>query len=169
MKRFRYDRVCSLCGRMKCSHQSVRSFEEVMNHRALGWLAFLVALATVVSSCSSSDPNSGRVLYSITVTPATADAQTFPDGQVTFTASGMFSVAPSPAPLSFAAPFAGQFIVANPTNPPETIATVVSTGNSTATVQCASGATGTVSVVASAFANNGTNTVITGSAQLNCP
>lgn len=144
-------------------------FEEFMDRRALGLIALLTALATVISSCSSSGPDSGRVLYSITVTPATADAQTFPNGQVTFTASGMFSVAPSPAPLTFAAPYAGQFLVANPTNPPETIATVVSTGNSTVTVQCASGATGTVSVVASAFANNGTNTVITGSAQLICP
>jgi hypothetical protein len=140
-----------------------------MNQRALALLVFLIALATVISSCSSSDPNSGRVLYSITVTPPTADAQTFPNGQVTFTASGMFSVAPSPAPLTFAAPYTGQFNVANPTNPPATIASVVATGNSSVTVQCTSGATGTVSVVASAFANNGTNTVITGSAQLTCP
>jgi hypothetical protein len=140
-----------------------------MDRCTLGLLAFLVALATLISSCSSSDPNSGRVLYSISVTPATADAQTFPNGQVTFTASGMFSVAPSPAALTFAAPYAGQFNVANPTNPPESIATVVSTGDSSVTVQCAPGATGTVQVVASAFANNGTNTVVTGSAQLTCP
>ena len=131
--------------------------------------AFLIALATVVSSCSSGNPNLGRVLYSISVTPATADAQNFPNGQVVFTATGMFNLPPSPAPLTFAAPYAGQFVVSNPTNPPATIATVVASGNSTITVQCASGSSGTVPIVASGSANNGTDTVITGNAQLTCP
>jgi hypothetical protein len=151
------------------SARIIGSFRKTNMSRASGLLAFLIVLATVISSCSSSAPDSGRVLYSIAVTPATADAQEFPNGQVTFTASGMFSVAPSPAPLTFAAPYAGQFIVANPTNPPASIATVISTGNSTVTVQCAPGATGMVQVVAIASANNGTNTVITGDAQLTCP
>lgn len=147
-----------------------RGFQNIlMDRHALVLLALLVSVASLVSSCNSVDPNSGRVLYSISVTPATADAQTFPNGQVTFTASGMFSVPPSPAPLTFAAPYAGQFIVANPTNPPATIATVVATGNSTVTVQCATGASGTVPVVASGTANNAANTVITGSAELTCP
>jgi hypothetical protein len=103
------------------------------------------------------------------VTPAAADAQNFPKGQVVFTAAGIFNLPPSPAPLTFTAPYAGQFIVENPTNPPATIATVVSSGNSTVTVQCAPGASGTVQVVASASANNATNTLITGSGALTCP
>jgi hypothetical protein len=131
-------------------------------------LSLSVGLAMLLS-CSSSNPNLGRVLFSISVTPATADAKDFPNGQVIFTASGSFSLPPSPAPLTFMPPYAGQFIVANPTNPPATIATVVTTGNSTVTVQCAAGVSGTVPVTASASANNGTDTVITGSAELTCP
>lgn len=140
-----------------------------MHRGALLSFALLVALATLISSCSSGDANLGRVLFSVSVTPATADAHNFPGGQVVFTASGMFNLPPSPAPLTFTAPYVGQFVVLNPTNPPATIATVVSTGNSTVTVQCASEASGTVPVVASASANNGTDTVITGSAALTCP
>lgn len=140
-----------------------------MNRGVLILMAMFVGLAGLMASCSSNNPNLGRVLFSISVTPATADAKNFPNGQVIFTASGMFSLSPSPAPLTFTAPYAGQFGVANPTNPPATIATVVSTGNSTVTVQCAAGASGTVPVVASASANNGTDTVITGSGELTCP
>lgn len=142
---------------------------DLMNRRVRVLLVLSIAIASFFSSCSSSNPNIGRVLYSISVTPATADAQNFPNGQVTFTASGSYSLAPSPAPLTLTAPYAGEFVVANPTNPPATIATVVTTGNSTLTVECAPGATGTVAVVASASANNDTTTVITGSAQLTCP
>jgi hypothetical protein len=139
-----------------------------VHRRALILLSLSVAVATF-SACSSGNPNLGRVLFSISVTPASADAKNSPHGQVVFTASGMFSLPPSPAPLTFTAPYAGQFIVANPTNPPATLATVVTTGNSTVTVQCAPGASGIVPVVASASANNGTDTVITGSAELTCP
>ncbi len=140
-----------------------------MDRRFLLFAAFLIAVATLVCSCSSADPNIGRVLYSISVTPATADAQNSPNGQVVFTATGMFSLPPSPAPLTFAAPYTGQFIVANPTAPPATVATVVASGNSTITVQCATGASVTVPIVASGLANNGTDSVITGSAELTCP
>lgn len=148
----------------------VRAQSNLMDRRViLVFNALLIGFAALLSSCSSNNPNIGRVLYSISVTPATADAQNFPNGQVVFTASGSYSVAPSPGPLISTAPYNGQFVVANPTNPPATIATVVSMGNSTVTVQCASGESGTAAVVATANANNGTNTVITGSAQLTCP
>ena len=157
-------------GRMNGSNHRESALKLILMDRCMALsLAFLVAVTVLLSSCSSSNPNVGRVLYSISVTPATADAQNFAKGQVVFTATGSYSLAPSPAPLTFASPYAGQFVVANPTNPPATIATIVSTGNSTVTVQCASGESGTVPVVASASANNGTNTVITGSAELTCP
>jgi hypothetical protein len=155
---------------MNCSTARESALKlNLMNRRVLLSIAVPMTLALLLSSCSSSNPNIGRVLYSISVTPATADAQNSANGQVIFTATGSYSLAPSPAPLTFAAPYAGQFVVANPTNPPATIATVVSTGSSTVTVQCASGESGTVPVVASASANNGTDTVITGSAELTCP
>lgn len=147
------------------------NFEENM----AGWRGWCLALAAitlvaiVLSSCASNGPDQGRVLLSISVTPATADAAAFPNGEVTFTATGTFSVAPSPAPLPSTPPYSGQIFVSNPTNPPETIANAVSTGNSTITVQCVSGVTGTVPIVASASANNGTAITITGSAQLTCP
>ena len=138
-----------------------------MSYR-LRCLAPVLVLATFGSlSCGSSNPNIGRVLLSVSVTPAAADAQSFPNGQVTFTATGTFSLPPTPAPLSFVAPYGGQFVVNNPAS--TTIATVVSNGTGTVTVQCTSGASGTVPVVASGAANNGSGIVITGSAQLTCP
>ncbi len=129
----------------------------------------MTVVAALLASCATNPPDPGRLLLTITVTPATADAQAYPNGQVTFTATGTFSVAPSPAPLPFTAPYNGQIFVSNPTNPPGTIANVVSSGNSSATVQCVSGVSGIVPIVASGYANNVNQTVITGSAQLTCP
>jgi hypothetical protein len=127
----------------------------------------LAVLAAFLLSCGTSDPNYARVLTSITVTPATADAQNFPEGQVIFTAAGTFNVAPSPGPVSSASPYFGQFVVNNPVT--GAIANIVTTGNSTATVQCVAGATGTVEINMSADANNETTTVIGGYALLTCP
>jgi len=134
----------------------------------LAFAAITVAATMLLSCAPATDPSAGRVLLSITVTPAPADAAAS-NGQVTFTAAGTFSLAPSPAPIPATAPYSGEFFVSNPTNPPATIATITATGNSTATVQCAAGASGSVQVVASASANNGTAIVITGSATLTCP
>jgi hypothetical protein len=125
------------------------------------------ALVACLLSCATSDPNYARVLTSITVTPATADAQNFPNGQVVFTAAGTFNVAPSPGPVSSASPYFGQFVVNNPAT--GAIANIVSTGNSTVTVQCVAGAIGAVEIDMNAYANNDTTTVIGGYAQLTCP
>ena len=133
----------------------------------IGLLFLLLAIAFAAISCSSGNPDIGRVLLSISVTPATTDAQTYPNGQVVFTATGTFSLPPTPAPVTFAAPYAGEFVVNNPAN--STIANVVSNGAGTITVQCVSGAVGTVPVVATAAANNAMGAVISGSAQLTCP
>jgi hypothetical protein len=43
---------------------------------------------------------SPRLLQSISVTPAIADAQSFPNGQVQFTAVGNYSQPPSPSPIT---------------------------------------------------------------------
>ncbi len=126
----------------------------------------LLLLAAGLISCGSSNQSIGRVLTSIAVTPQTADAQSSPDGQVVFTATGTFSLPPYTGPLTFVAPYSGQFVVNNPTN--STIATVVSSGKGTVTVQCAS-ASGSVNVTATASANNGSTLVVSGSGQLTCP
>jgi hypothetical protein len=117
--------------------------------------------------CSTSNPNTDRALISIAVTPETADAADFASGQVVFTATGTFNQPPITAPVTFTAPYTGSFAVDNPDN--EMIASVVSSGSGTVTVECASGVSGTVEIIASAAANNGTAIVITGGAQLNCP
>jgi hypothetical protein len=125
-------------------------------------------LAIAMTSCGSPTiPNAGRVLLAIAVTPAQADAQKL-GGQVVFTANGTFSVAPSPAPVTFVAPYTGGFAVATNSSNQE-IATIVSTGPGTATVQCVAGMSGTVEVGATASANNGTSTSVSGSAQISCP
>ncbi len=60
------------------------------------WAWFLVLLGVLsFSGCGSS-----RKLQSVALTPAAADAQAFPNGQVPFTAKGIFSKPPSPTPLT---------------------------------------------------------------------
>ncbi len=142
--------------------------ESLMHHRYLVRVLAVMLCAGSLISCSSTNPNDGRVLTSISVTQATADGQSNLNG-VVFTATGTFNLPPLSAPLTFAAPYTGQFVVDNPTNPPATIANIISTGTGTITVQCATGATGTVFVTASALANNSAGTVVSGNAQLTCP
>ena len=128
----------------------------------------LILLAAVVVSCGTSDPNSNRILISIAVTPPTADAQNFSNGQVVFTTNGTFSLQPSPAPVPSTTPYSSQFTVSNSaTN--QVIATIVNSGSGTATVQCVSGMSGTVTVGATASANNGLATTVSGIAQITCP
>jgi hypothetical protein len=131
------------------------------------FLAIVILIGAALFACSSGDPNLGRVLISISVTPESADAKNSPNGQVIFTATGTYSESPLTGPLTFTAPYAGEFVVDNPTT--GTIANVIATGNSTATVECAANATGTVFIVASALTNNGTTTSVSGSGQLTCP
>lgn len=130
---------------------------------------FGLAFVMAITSCGTTTiPNAGRVLLAISVTPATADAQNSPNGQVVFTATGTYSVAPSPAPVTFAAPYTGGFVV-EPDSSNQVIASIVSTGTGTATVQCAAGMAGTVEVGATAAANNGTAITVSGIAQITCP
>jgi ABC-type glycerol-3-phosphate transport system substrate-binding protein len=137
--------------------------------RRLSLLVALALLAVVAGliSCGSSNQSIGRVLTSIAVTPQTADAHSSSNGKVVFTATGTFSLPPYTGPLTFVAPYAGQFVVDNPNG--TTIATVVSSGAGTVTVQCASGGSGSVAVTATASANNGSTLVVSGSGQLTCP
>jgi hypothetical protein len=132
-------------------------------------ILFAATLAFQAIGCGSS--NSNRVLQSMTVTPLTADGNTSPIGQVVFTATGRFSKAPSPSPVTFVAPYSGSWSVSDPS-----IATLVATGtgDGTATFQCVAGASGvaTISAIASSNAASGTgatSTAVTGTAKLTCP
>ena len=130
--------------------------------------SLLVALIMAVTQnvgCGAMNSSQNRALQSIAVTPASADAQTFAMGQVPFTATGTFSEPPSPAPISFAAPYSGGWLVSD---------TKIATINQSGTAQCVPGATGTVTVTAKASANSGTGTqnmsvAVAGTATLKCP
>ena len=58
-------------------------------------LLLLLTLLVVTLACGSS-----RTLQSVSVMPAAANAQNFPSGQVSFTATGTFSKPPSPQKLT---------------------------------------------------------------------
>ena len=90
----------------------------------------LILMAAVVAGCGGSVMNNGRMLQTLTVTPASADAQSFPGGKVQFTVTGTFNMAPvtvaSPAVMwSIGSPFASP----SPTMPQASI-------NSTGLAQC---------------------------------
>ena len=128
-------------------------------------ICVLAAFAFVTAGCGSMNSNN-RVLQSMTVSPASADAQNFPQGQVQFTATGTFSMPPSPAtvPVPFVSPYSGSWISSNPN---------VATINQNGMAQCVTGASGTVTVTAVVSSNSamGTqmSTGVSGTSKLTCP
>jgi hypothetical protein len=134
-----------------------------MNRFGIPFLAAPLLGLLLGTACSSmSMGGSNRVLQSVIVTPATADAQSFPGGQVQFTATGNFSAPPTPVkPLA----------VSGWTSSATSVATVdINSG----VAQCVSGASGTVTITARASRGPdmpmpGTAVLVSGSAQLNCP
>lgn len=125
-------------------------------------LCVLAAISIATIGCGSMNSTSNRVLQSMTLTPANADAQSS-QGQVQFTATGVFSKAPSPATVPFVSPYTGTWASSN-TN----IATITQTG----LAQCLVGAAGTVTISAIASTNSGQgtqmSTAVHGSANLTC-
>jgi len=125
-------------------------------------LVAVLAVQTLGCGAMSSTPN--RVLQSMTLSPANVDAQTFPSGQVQFTAMGTFSLAPSPAPVPFVAPYSGTWSVSD-----SSVATIDQSG----VAKCVSGAAGTVTIMATASSNSahGTqmSTAVSASTKLTCP
>jgi hypothetical protein len=98
----------------------------------------LVAAAAVTIACGSSTP---RTLQSVTVSPATADAKNFPNGEVQFTATAVYNTKPSPvspATASWGACSQGKST------------TSVSVSNA-GVAQCTSGASGTFTILAIVF------------------
>ena len=120
----------------------------------------------IAPSCSSAPTATNpSIPQSVTLCPAVADAQDFPDGQVPFVAIGSYSTAPSPAlPTS---PFWG----ACDQNGPTTGVTITRSG----VAQCTAGSSGTYEVFASvptlclAITACGGGCQVSGYAKLTCP
>ena len=118
-------------------------------------IVILAAVELIASGCGGSP----RQLQSVSVSPATADAQSFPGGQVQFTAVGTYSQPPSPSNLAQA----GWSLSDG------NIASISQNG----LAQCTAGESGVVSVMASVSGPcSGTNCTavqIVGTAKLTCP
>lgn len=116
----------------------------------------LAGVELVANGCGNGGP---RLLKSISVTPPTADAQSFPHGQVQFTAVGTYSQPPSPSPV---------------TQPSWSLSdSDIATISQGGLAQCNPGASGIVTVKASTPApcsgTGCTAALLLASAQLRCP
>jgi hypothetical protein len=137
-------------------------------HRVIVWIAFLGFAACIALACGS-----GRKLQSITVTPASADARDYPNGEVPFVATGYYNMAPTtvtPLQANWGAALANV-----PANEAVTV-------NSNGMAQCKASASGTYTVgawvnlpvkgnppcVQFAFGGASCNYVL-GTATLTCP
>jgi hypothetical protein len=143
-----------------------------MKNYSLPSFIFLLVMALAMAlACGSPDPprNTTGILASISINPATADAQNYPDGQVQFIATGYYTTPPSPVtPL-----VAGWGVCYD--NAPTSVVSVTQSG----LAQCQAGASGEYSVFASDFPNPGVNClallpcgggcVVSGYAKLTCP
>ena len=138
-----------------------------MKNYALPSFFLLVLAAGATLACGTS--SSPRLLQSVTVSPATADALNYPNGQVQFTATGFYSREPSPVtPLSgtWGACYQGA-------------STAGVTVNQNGVAQCAVGAAGVYTVFAEDYPYQGGGCLATtacgggcwvaGTAQLTCP
>ncbi len=128
-------------------------------------LTLVVVMAAQTLGCGSMYSSSNRVLQSVTVTPANADAQNFIMGQVQFTATGSFSQPPSPAIVPFQPPYTGSWSSSN-----LKIATISQSG----LAQCMAGAAGQVTISAIVSSNSATgtgqmSTAVSGKTTLTCP
>ncbi len=124
------------------------------------------AVSHVLPSCNSAPTASNDGMpESITLCPASAEGQDYPDGQVQFIAIGSFQTSPSPALLK------PQVWGACQNNAPTTAVSISNLG----LAQCKSGASGTYSVFASDMTNClaigpcGTGCFVSAYAELTCP
>jgi hypothetical protein len=135
---------------------------------ALHTSLFLIFFGLGIAGCGGSMMSGSRQMQSLTVTPASADAQAFPGGKVQFTAMGTFNMAPitvtSPPVLwSIGSPFGP---------PPVNTASVDANG----LAQC-NGFVGNVIVEATAptepeiplLQMTSTTITVSGTAQMTCP
>ena len=134
-----------------------------MDARIVFLTAALSLLSLVNSGCGSN-----RQLRSITVTPATADGQNYPNSQVQFTATGAYNDGSTNSSLSV------RWSIDNPFAPPPLPTGI--TLSSSGVGQC-SGFVGTVTIFATAPVDPSTpisamtmsTPNVSGSAQLTCP
>jgi hypothetical protein len=119
----------------------------------------LIAVELVAGGCGSNTSPNPRLLQSVSVTPPTANAQTFSNGQVQFTALGTYNQPPSPSPIT-----QPGWSLSDPS-----IATITQNG----LAQCSAGASGVVTVRASTpgpcSGTGCTAALLSGTAQLTCP
>jgi hypothetical protein len=100
-----------------------------------------LSLAMVAAGCGNSSP---RTLQSVIASPASADAQGFPNGKVQFTPTGVFNKMPThvtPLPLCSATNSGATCITAWSTFP-----TMIATIDQSGVAQCVPGQSGTVTI-----------------------
>ena len=130
--------------------------------RFTGLLLAILVLAGIpllTSGCGNGTPPP-RTLQSISVNPASADAQNFSNGQVQFSALGNYIQPPSPSAIT-----PSGWSLSDPN-----MATISQSG----LAACKSGASGVVTVTASAccapcMGTGCTSALLLGTAQLSCP
>jgi hypothetical protein len=137
-------------------------------------IAFLAVAASITLACGAA--SSQRQAQALTVSPASADAQDYPNGQVPFTATGTFSLPPTPV-----SPLQANWSAAAEQDGNYTPTTAVSI-NSKGVAQCTSGASGVYAIgawvpknpnpptceVIGVFGDPPCNSVLA-TAQLTCP
>jgi hypothetical protein len=135
--------------------------------RLLLSMASLCVLAVIVLGCGSSvsGPSNNSIPQSITISPATANAQDYPDGQVPFVATGYFKSPPSPV-----SPLTAHWGVCY-----QKAATTEVSITQAGVAQCQAGASGAYTVFASrmtmclAITACGGGCQVSGFATLTCP
>jgi hypothetical protein len=131
-------------------------------------LLLLVLAAAMTLACASS---ASHTLQSVTISPASADAQNYAGGLVQFTATGTYTAPPSPV-----TPLAATWGVCDQSGNGTSEISVSASG----VAQCASGAAGTYKVWAFDLNTKGATCDVvtacgggcgrvTGAAQLTCP
>lgn len=126
----------------------------------------LLFSAAVALSCGTSSQGPSQ-LQSIALNPPTADAQSYPDGVVPFTATGYYT-----NPTHSVTPQAAKWVACQDETP-TTAVSVTSTG----AAQCAGGSSGVYAINAWSVSNAectaitacGGGCTVVGSAQLTCP
>jgi hypothetical protein len=119
-----------------------------------------LSLGVVTTGCGTSSP---RMLQSVVANPASADAQHFPNGKVQFTATGVFSKAPTrvtPLPVC-SAPNSGATCITAWSTSPDTIAVVDQSG----VAQCLEGQVGSATIAVAVVGDGPVMNVAT----LTCP
>jgi hypothetical protein len=121
---------------------------------------------SLASNCSSTTGTNDGLPQSISVCPATADAQNYPGGQVQFIAIGNFNSGPTPV-----TPLKVQVWGVCQQNTPTNAVSITMSG----LAQCQAGASGAYQVFASDMTTCnvigpcGTGCFVTGRATLTCP